>query len=106
MYDEQAREAKASKIVAVLNDCCDDISSLSILDVSCSTGIISRFFSRYFSRVTGIDIDEGAVAFAKSSNEETNVEFHVMDALHTRFSDDSFDVVVCNQMYEHVPDAR
>ena len=106
MYDEQAREAKASKIVAVLDDYCDDISSMSILDVSCSTGIISRLFSRYFSRVTGIDIDEGAVAFAKSNNEESNVEFHVMDALHTRFSDNSFDVVVCNQMYEHVPDAR
>lgn len=106
MYDEQAREAKAGKIVAVLDDYCDDISSLSILDVSCSTGIISRFFSRHFSKVTGIDIDEGAVAFAKSGNEETNVEFHVMDALHTRFSDNSFDVVVCNQMYEHVPDAQ
>jgi 2-polyprenyl-3-methyl-5-hydroxy-6-metoxy-1,4-benzoquinol methylase len=106
MYDEQAREAKAQKIVAVLDHACGNLSSLSILDVSCSTGIISRFFSHYFRKVVGIDIDEGAVAFAKASHTGTNLEFHVMDALHTRFPDASFDVVVCNQMYEHVPDAQ
>lgn len=106
MYDERARQAKAHKIIAVLDDYCDDISSMSVLDISCSTGIISRFFSQHFSKVTGIDIDEGAVAFAKTNNDVKNLEFHVMDALHTRFPDDSFDVVVCNQMYEHVPDAQ
>ncbi|MDH4126809.1 MAG: class I SAM-dependent methyltransferase [Gammaproteobacteria bacterium] len=106
MYDEHAREAKAHKIVAVLEHACGNLSSLSILDVSCSTGIIPRFFSRHFHKVVGIDIDEGAVAFAQTSHSGTNLEFHVMDALHTRFQDASFDVVVCNQMYEHVPDAQ
>lgn len=105
MYDEAGREAKAQKIVAILDDHCDDIASLSVLDVSCSTGIMARFLSRYFDRVTGIDIDSSAVEFARSSNDRRNVEFHVMDALHTDFPDNSFSVVVCNQMYEHVPDA-
>jgi 2-polyprenyl-3-methyl-5-hydroxy-6-metoxy-1,4-benzoquinol methylase len=105
MYDREAREGKARKIVRVLEDHWRDVSSLSLLDVSCSTGIISRFFSRHFAKVTGIDIDAGAVGFAKAHNEESNLEFHVMDALHTSFPDSSFDVVVCNQMYEHVPDA-
>lgn len=106
MYDEQAREAKARKIVAVLEHTCGELSSLSLLDVSCSTGIISQFFSRYFRKVIGIDIDESAVTFARTNNTGANLEFHVMDALHTEFSDASFDVVVCNQMYEHVPDVR
>ena len=106
MYDEEGRAAKAAKIVAVLRDHIGDLSQLSILDVSCSTGLMPRCFSPHFARVTGIDIDEGAVAFARQNNDLGNVEFHVKDALNTGFADDSFDVVVCNQMYEHVPDAE
>ena len=106
MYDEEGRGAKADKVIAILDDYLDDISSLSILDVSCSTGLMPRRYAPHFAKVTGVDIDEGAVAFAKEHNDLPNVEFHVMDALHTTFPDDSFDIVVCNQMYEHVPDAR
>jgi ubiquinone/menaquinone biosynthesis C-methylase UbiE len=105
MYDEEGREAKAHKIVAVLEDHCDDIAALSLLDVSCSTGIMSRFLAGHFASVTGIDIDEGAIEFARTSNDLQNVDYHVMDALHTSFPDNTFDIVICNQMYEHVPDA-
>jgi 2-polyprenyl-3-methyl-5-hydroxy-6-metoxy-1,4-benzoquinol methylase len=105
MYDEQARLAKARKIVAVLKDYLGDTGSLTLLDISCSTGIISGYFAGRFGRVTGIDIDEAAVAHAQASRDAGNLEFHVMDALNTDFADNSFDVVVCNQMYEHVPDA-
>lgn len=106
MYDEDGRSFKAEKVIAVLDDYFDDLSALSILDVSCSTGLMARRFAPHFSRATGIDIDERAVAFAREQNHPANAEYHVMDALHTTFPDDSFNVVVCNQMYEHVPDAR
>lgn len=105
MYDEEGRAAKAEKIVAILRDHLGDLSRLSILDVSSSTGLMPRCFAPHFARVSGIDIDEGAVAFARENNHLPNVDFQVMDALHTVFADDTFDVVVCNQMYEHVPDA-
>lgn len=105
MYDEQGRATKAAKVVAVLEDYLGDLSGSSILDVSCSTGLMQRHFAPHFAKVTGIDIDEGAVAFARENNDIDNVEFHVMDALHTRFDESIFDIVVCNQMYEHVPDA-
>lgn len=105
MYDEEGRAAKADKVVAILGHHLGDLSDLSILDVSCSTGLMPRCFAPHFARVMGIDIDEGAVAFAREHNDLSNVEFHVMDALRTGFDDDAFDIVVCNQMYEHVPDA-
>lgn len=104
MYDEAGRQAKADKILAILADYLGDTRSLDLLDVSCSTGIISRRFATRFRHVTGIDIDEGAVEFARSLA-QSNLQFEVMDALATDFSHDTFDVVVCNQMYEHVPDA-
>lgn len=106
MYDEELREVKALKIIAVLDEHCDDISSLSILDISCSTGMISRLFAKHFANVTGIDIDSKAVEYARTHNDAENLEFHVMDALNTSFPSNSFDVIVCNQMYEHVPDAK
>lgn len=106
MYDADMREAKALKIIKVLDDHCDDISSLSLLDISCSTGIISRLFAGHFAKVTGIDIDGEAVEYARAHNDVENLEFHVMDALNTSFPSNSFDVIVCNQMYEHVPDAQ
>ena len=106
MYDEDERAAKATKVIAILRDHCGDLSQRSILDVSCSTGLMPRAYAGHFAAVTGIDIDETAVAFARENNDLPNVSFRVMDALHTGFDDNSFDVVVCNQMYEHVPDAE
>jgi len=106
MYDEKERTQKAEKIIAVLSDYLGETNTLSILDVSCSTGIMCGALASRFAKVFGIDIDAEAVAHARSQNNSENVEFHVMDALNTSFPEGSFNVVICNQMYEHVPDAR
>lgn len=106
MYNEAGRTRKAEKIITVLRDYLGDTSRLSILDVSCSTGIICRALSEHFLKITGIDIDGVAVSYARSRYGNRNLEFHVMDALNTDFPSESYDVVICNQMYEHVPDAE
>ena len=105
MYKHAIRETKANKVVAVLSDHFKDISGLRLLDISSSTGIMADLFARHFKEVVGIDIDEKAVAFAKDNFQKDNLTYHVMDGLKTDFPDGQFDVVVCNQMYEHVPNA-
>lgn len=47
---------------------------------------MSRHFARHLAPVTGIDIDEGAVAFATAGHDAADVEFRTMDALHTHWT--------------------
>ena len=105
LYDIAGRQNRADKIIAVLTDHFKEISGLRLLDLSSSTGIMADLFARHFKEVVGIDIDEKAVTFAKENFQKDNLTFQVMDGLKTEFPDGRFDVVVCNQMYEHVPDA-
>ena len=106
MYDEAERRNKANKIISVLTDYLGNSSSLSLLDLSCSTGFMIAEFSKFFGRVVGLDLDINAIQFAKKKHLIANVEFICGDGLNTGFVQESFDVVICNQMYEHVPDAH
>jgi ubiquinone/menaquinone biosynthesis C-methylase UbiE len=52
-----------------------------------------------------IDIDAEAVQFAKRNARQENLEFALVNAMDIPFSESVFDVVICAQVYEHVPNA-
>lgn len=106
MYNKSGRQQKADKIIAILDDYLGKLDDLSMLDLSCSTGMMTEAFSAVVGNVCGIDIDQNAVDFAKRHYSRKNVEFFIMDALYTDFPDNYFDVIICNQMYEHVPNPQ
>lgn len=108
MYNHQVREKKVKTILAVLQDFLKSTptSSLSLLDVGSSTGIIDNYLADHFLKVIGIDIDEEALHFAQEKFQKSNLEFKLDDLMELSFSDDTFDVVVCTQIYEHVPDSQ
>ena len=108
MYKHQGRERKAKTILAVMQDFLGQtpLPSLSLLDVGSSTGIIDNFLADYFLKVTGIDIDKEAIQYAQKTFEKDNLRFIVDDLMDLNFPDNIFDVVVCTQIYEHVPDAQ
>ncbi len=57
--------AKAMTMISVLSEGCDTpLNNLSVLKVGGSAGIIDEYLSRYFGQVTGIDIDDKAIAYA------------------------------------------
>lgn len=107
MYDAGLRERKARTMVAVLQHFfrARALGSLALLNVGSSAGLIDRQLAASFASVVGMDIDAPAVRHAAAANDRANLRFFVGDALHLPFGERAFDVVVCSQVYEHVPDA-
>lgn len=106
MFDVDGRERKARTMVAVLQECLPGVlSHCAVLNVGGSAGIIDNYLAKHFASVIGVDIDEPAVTHAKAVFQRENLAFQVGDALDLQFPDASFDVAVCSQVYEHVPDA-
>jgi len=108
LFDSDKRVLKAETIVRVCQDFLKhkDLSNLHLLDVGSSNGIIDNHLANYFGKVSGIDIDEPAMAHAKATFSRDNLEFKYGDAMDITAADNSIDVVVCTQIYEHVPDAK
>lgn len=91
-------------MVAVLqNHLNAPLNELSVLNVGGAAGKIDNYLADFFKSVISIDIDEAAIEQAKHDFHKPNLEFRLGDAMRLGFADNSFDVVICSQVYEHVP---
>ncbi|HEY1889968.1 MAG TPA: bifunctional 2-polyprenyl-6-hydroxyphenol methylase/3-demethylubiquinol 3-O-methyltransferase UbiG [Steroidobacteraceae bacterium] len=76
------------------------------LDVGCGGGMLSEALSRRGARVTGIDLAPGMVEVARlhAAEEGLDVDYRIVAAEELAASDaQSFDVITCMEMLEHVP---
>lgn len=108
MYDIKSREQKGVRMVKTLGHYFghEKLKKLRVLDVGASTGIIDNVLAGSFGSVTGIDIDKVALYYARSKYKRQNLTFKIGDAMNLKFRDNSFDVVICAHVYEHVPSAK
>ncbi|MDD5570350.1 MAG: class I SAM-dependent methyltransferase [Bacteroidales bacterium] len=107
LYDIPERQQKANKIISVLKEYFKgDLKNKKLIDVGCSTGIMTKLLSEHFSETAGVDIDINAIAYAKENFKNENLNFYVKDAMNLDFPDSSADVVNCSHIYEHVPDSK
>lgn len=80
-----------------------------VLDVCCGMGGSSRYLAHnYDCRVTGIDLAEsridGATRLTNMTGLDDRVEFRNANALDMPFADATFDVVISQEAFCHVPD--
>lgn len=104
-FDDDGRMKKAGKMIRIIKDALgENLEGRSALDIGCSTGVICKALSGHFGSVMGIDIDAGAIQQATSRFASPTISFEMADAMDTGLPSESFDVVICAHVYEHVPD--
>lgn len=81
-----------------------DLSSRSCLDVGCGGGLLAEEFAKLGCRVTGVDPSRPSLETAKAhaAREGLRIEYLTARGEKLPFDDDSFDVVYCCDVLEHV----
>ena len=83
------------------------VAEKKVLDVGCGGGILCEALAQRGASVTGIDMGEAPLAVGKLHQLESGVEVDYQKSTAEAFAQDhaeSFDVVTCLEMLEHVPD--
>lgn len=107
MHSLQGRQRKAETMRLVLGEALGDrLARADVLNLGCSTGLIDAHLAPWVATVAGVDIDEPGLKAAAALGLGPRVGFYLADAMALPFADGSFDVVICSQVYEHVPDAH
>ncbi len=101
--DQENRRGKAEKITHVLgNHCSLPLDEFTCLDLGCSNGLITLEIAPLFRQVVGLDYDGPAVRMTPVEK-RAEVLFIHGDAMRLPFPDQSFQAIICSQVYEHVP---
>jgi len=75
-----------------------------LLDIGCGQGHLTNIIKSRFPLLDVYAIDHSISAISYANSNFKGISFSVADAFHPPFPDASFDIVVCNNLWEHVPD--
>jgi 2-polyprenyl-6-hydroxyphenyl methylase/3-demethylubiquinone-9 3-methyltransferase len=83
------------------------LSGANVVDIGCGGGILAESMAAAGATVTGIDMAEGPLAVARLHQHESDAKVSYKQATAEELASEqaeSFDVVTCLEMLEHVPD--
>jgi len=83
------------------------LSGQSVVDIGCGGGILSESMAAKGANVLGIDMGETPLSVAKLHKLESGVEVEYRQCTAEKLAEEmpnSFDIVTCMEMLEHVPD--
>ncbi len=88
--------------MAVLQDFSGkDLREYACLDLGSATGVISSYLKSSFKSIVGVEANENLAKQAGKRADQAAI-FVVADGGNTPFSSQSFDVIICTQVYEHM----
>ena len=98
------RDKKAGNILQCLRLLTDlKLETLSCVDIGCGSGGISFHLAPHFNSVCGVD-PEPWERWEEFTSQASNLRFQQGSIGSLGIDENSVDIVVCNQVYEHVPD--
>lgn len=108
MRDLIGRRAQAAKIQAVIahfvsSQQAPEPAAWRCLDVGCSTGVITQALAARHGVAVGLDLDQDALRYSAAQWNERTLPV-AASAVRLPCRDAAFDLVVCNQVYQYVPD--
>ena len=83
------------------------LSEARVVDIGCGGGILAESMAISGANVMGIDMAEGPLSVARLHQHETDIKVDYRKATAEDLvsqEPDSFDIVTCLEMLEHVPD--
>lgn len=105
-WEQFGRDRKAGAILATLRLCCPrELARGTWLDVGCGSGGGAAVLAGHVQHMIGVD-PEAWGCWQAFSQQHANLEFRTASyrELETLLGPESVDVVICNQVYEHVDD--
>jgi len=105
-WGQEGRDRKAEAILATLQlHCGRDLTRGVWLDIGCGSGGVAATLATYVQNMIGVDPELWA-RWDQFRELHPNLDFHAASYrdLETLLGPETVDVVVCNQVYEHVDD--
>ncbi len=76
--------------------------SRKVLDLGCGTGYGARLMAETASEVIAADVSPEAIHYARENFSAAHLHYMLTDATHLSFASNSFDVVLCFEVIEHL----
>jgi len=108
LLSKESQEQAQSRIDWI----CRHVTGSTVLDIGCSQGIVSILLARKGKTVTGVDVSEEAINYARQEialetiGTQERITLLHSDALQYDFGANSYDVVIMGQLIEHVENRR
>jgi ubiquinone/menaquinone biosynthesis C-methylase UbiE len=106
LWGAEQRDLKAQAILQTVTHFVPaDLAKTSWLDIGCGSGGISSTIAPHVKSIIGIDPEPWG-RWHDFQRINQNLRFLNEDIENLSCADNSMDVIVCNQVYEHVPNPR